>query len=221
MWKSINQTVNVFSQTTTQWNSGVGACLVVKSYPTLCDPMNYSLSCSSVHGILQARILEWVAMPSSRGSSWPRNLHLFLLHWQVSSLPPEPPGKPKIQVYFIVIVLIPLSCVQPGFKSSGCHIGPCGVPCEEYVRGKHTARNDYTAHPREASFTSCHLSSFTAVWDTSDWLTGLPDWLEVPPGSAHSRSLPRHCLDFSKEQPFYKDSPVIFNQRPCLSWEEN
>ena len=35
---------------------------------TLCDPMDYT-----VHGILQARILEWVAVPFSRGSSWPRN----------------------------------------------------------------------------------------------------------------------------------------------------
>ena len=37
-----------------------------------CNPMDYSPSGSSVHGILQARILEWVAMPSSRGSSGPR-----------------------------------------------------------------------------------------------------------------------------------------------------
>ena len=37
--------------------------------PTLCDPMDCSPPGSSVHGILQARILEWVAMPSSRGSS--------------------------------------------------------------------------------------------------------------------------------------------------------
>ena len=35
---------------------------------TLCDPVDYSLPGSSVHGILQARILEWVALPSSRGS---------------------------------------------------------------------------------------------------------------------------------------------------------
>ena len=39
----------------------------------LCDPMNYRLPGSSVRGILQARILEWVAVPSSRGSSRPRN----------------------------------------------------------------------------------------------------------------------------------------------------
>ena len=37
--------------------------------PTFCDSMDYSLAGSSVHGILQAKILEWVAMPSTRGSS--------------------------------------------------------------------------------------------------------------------------------------------------------
>ena len=39
---------------------------------TLCDPMDHSPPSSSVHGISQARILEWVACPFSRGSSWPR-----------------------------------------------------------------------------------------------------------------------------------------------------
>ena len=48
-------------------------CLVTKSCPTLCDPMDCSLPGSSVHGILQARILEWVAIPFSRRSSWPRD----------------------------------------------------------------------------------------------------------------------------------------------------
>ena len=45
---------------------------VTQSCPTLCDPMDCSPPGSSVHGILQARILEWVAMPSSRACSWPR-----------------------------------------------------------------------------------------------------------------------------------------------------
>ena len=40
---------------------------------TLCNPVTYSPPGSSVHGILWARILEWVAMPSSRGSSQPRD----------------------------------------------------------------------------------------------------------------------------------------------------
>ena len=44
-----------------------------QSCPTLCNPMDYSPPGSNVHGILQARILEWVSMLSSRGSSLPRN----------------------------------------------------------------------------------------------------------------------------------------------------
>ena len=46
---------------------------VAQSYLSLCDPMDCSTPGSSVHGISQARILEWVAMPSSRGSSWSRD----------------------------------------------------------------------------------------------------------------------------------------------------
>ena len=42
---------------------------VAQSYPTLCNPVDCSLPGSSVHGILQARILEWVAISFSRGSS--------------------------------------------------------------------------------------------------------------------------------------------------------
>ena len=43
--------------------------IVVQWGPTLCDPMECSPPSSSVHGILQARILEWIAIPFSRGSS--------------------------------------------------------------------------------------------------------------------------------------------------------
>ena len=54
----------------------VNMCICAKllqSCLTLGNPMDYSPLGSSVHGILQARILEWVAMPSSRGSSQPRD----------------------------------------------------------------------------------------------------------------------------------------------------
>ena len=46
-----------------------GGCVCVQSCLILCQPMDYSPSGSSVHGILQARILDWVAIPSSRGSN--------------------------------------------------------------------------------------------------------------------------------------------------------
>ena len=49
------------------------ACSVAQWCQTLGDPMDCSPPGSSVHGISQARILEWVAMPSSRGSSQPRD----------------------------------------------------------------------------------------------------------------------------------------------------
>ena len=48
-------------------------CLATQSRLTLCDPMDSSLPGCSVHGIPQARILEWVSTPSSRGSSQPRD----------------------------------------------------------------------------------------------------------------------------------------------------
>ena len=47
--------------------------LVTQLCPTLRDPVGHSPAGSSVHEILQARILEWVAIPFSRGSSWPRD----------------------------------------------------------------------------------------------------------------------------------------------------
>ena len=47
--------------------------LFTQLYPTLCDPVDYTPPDSSVHGIFQARILEWVAIPFSKGSSWPRD----------------------------------------------------------------------------------------------------------------------------------------------------
>ena len=47
--------------------------LVAQLCPTLSNPMDYSPPGSSIHGILQARILEWVAIPFSRGSSGPRD----------------------------------------------------------------------------------------------------------------------------------------------------
>ena len=66
----------------------------LQSCLTLCDPMDHSPPGSSVHGIFKARVLEWVAVPSSRGSSQSNWHLLYLLHWQVGSLPLAPPGKP-------------------------------------------------------------------------------------------------------------------------------
>ena len=60
---------------------------VPQSCLTLCDPLDYT-----AHGILQARILEWVAIPFSRGSSQPRD-QTQSPTLQMDSLLSEPPGK--------------------------------------------------------------------------------------------------------------------------------
>ena len=76
--------------------------LVTQSCLTLCNSMDCTtpphprLPGSSVHGILQARILEWVAIPFSRGSSWPRDqTHISWVSYIVRQvpLPLAPPGK--------------------------------------------------------------------------------------------------------------------------------
>ena len=77
-------------------------CVCVKSLQlclTLCDPMGCSQSGSSIHRILQARILEWAAMPSLQGIFPTQGLNphfLCLLHWQVGSSLLVPCGKPII-----------------------------------------------------------------------------------------------------------------------------
>ena len=57
----------------TELNSSKIPCIHAQSCVTLCDPMGCSPPVSSLHGIFQARILEWVAIPSSKGSSPPRD----------------------------------------------------------------------------------------------------------------------------------------------------
>ena len=62
---------------------------------TVCDPIDYSPPGSSIHGILQARIMEWVAISFSRGSFLPRDHEPLLLQSQVDFLPLNHQGRPK------------------------------------------------------------------------------------------------------------------------------
>ena len=75
-------------------------CVCAKSLQsclTLCYPRDCNPPCFSVHGILQARILEWIAMPLLQGIFLTQESNqclLRLLRLQLDSLPPAPPGKP-------------------------------------------------------------------------------------------------------------------------------
>ena len=82
-------------------------CVFTKSSLTLCNPMDCSLPGSLVHGILQAGILEWVAISSSRGSSWPKDqTGVFCLAGGFFTT--EPPGKPMRRELLILILKIDL-----------------------------------------------------------------------------------------------------------------
>ena len=73
--------------TTLKWYGKVKV-LAAQSCPTLCDPMDCSPPDSSVHGILQTKILGWVAMSSSTGSSWPKDQTwtiLYITNWFILS----------------------------------------------------------------------------------------------------------------------------------------
>ena len=73
----VKLTDNIVLISTVEWLSYTFCCccccLVAQSCPILCNPTDCSPPGSSVHGILQARILEWVTIPFSRGSSRPRD----------------------------------------------------------------------------------------------------------------------------------------------------
>ena len=93
-WTYISTSTLAVQHTSTVYTC---TCSVAQSCPTLCIPMDdYSPPGSCVHGVIQARILEWVAISSCRGSSPPRHqTHiLWLLHWQVDSLPLSHLGSP-------------------------------------------------------------------------------------------------------------------------------
>ena len=83
----------LFSHLPSQFNETLVKVLIIQSCPTLCNPTDYTLPGSSVHEILQAIILVWVAIPSPGGLPDP-GIEPTSLALQAESSPSEPPGKP-------------------------------------------------------------------------------------------------------------------------------
>ena len=96
-WAAVNGVTQSRTRLKRLSSSSSSKMTVAQSWPTLCDPIDHSLPGSSVHGILQAKTLEWVAIFFSRGSSQPR-IEPGSPTLQAGSLPTEPPGKPLHQV---------------------------------------------------------------------------------------------------------------------------
>ena len=80
--------------------------LVAYSYLTLCDPMDYSISGSSVHGILQVRILEWVAISFSKRIFLTQGSNLGFLHCRQILCHLSHWGSPILTILRVILVLI-------------------------------------------------------------------------------------------------------------------
>ena len=88
--RNLNLILEISSCHCSQKGVYVCVCMPTQQYLTHCHSTDCSLLGSSVHGISQARILEWVAISfPTQGSNW---CLLHLLHWQAGSLPTEPLG---------------------------------------------------------------------------------------------------------------------------------
>ena len=104
-------------------------CLVTELCPTFCEPMDCSLLCSSVPWILQARILEWVAISFSRGSSDPGIEPASLAStctgrqvcYQLSHQ-----GRSKY-FFFIDLAVLSLSCDMLDLLAAACRILSCDM----------------------------------------------------------------------------------------------
>ena len=114
---------NIYNRSLKDMHDVIQLCVI------LCDPVDCSPSGSSVHGILQARILVWVAMPSCRGSSRPRDqTHISCGSCIVGgSFTTEPRGSPNIvstlrQFWIFDIcgwnVFFAFECLLPGIKDA-------------------------------------------------------------------------------------------------------
>ena len=117
-----------------RFKNGLKESVVAQSCLTLCESMGCSPQGSSVHGILQARILEWFAMPSSRGSSQPRDWSC-VYGIAVRFFTTEPPGKPKCMCVCVCVCMCmcahvsvaqscpslwdPMDCSPPGSSVHG------------------------------------------------------------------------------------------------------
>ena len=136
------------------WTNAIlsqSVCACVFSHIWLCNPKDCSPPGSSVHGILQARILEWVAISSSSGSSWPRD---WTHHSCIGKQSAEPLGKPTV---------------------TG---GPVVKDSKTFTAGVHSIPDWGTKNPtcRVAEKRKKNLSD---IYEPFIWF-GLPWWLRWP-----------------------------------------
>ena len=134
---------------------------VIQSCPTLCDPIDYT-----VHGILQGRILEWVAFPFSRGSSRPRDQTQVSQHcrWILYQLSHQ--GSPRLLEW----VACPFqgNLTNPGIEPGSAASQADSLPAEPQEKPKNT-RVAYpfasrSSQPRNRTRVCCIAGGFFTTW---------------------------------------------------------
>ena len=139
----------------------------------LCGPMDFSSPGSSVHGILQARILEWVAISNSRGSSPPRDRthpscifctgRQILYHWATwEALKPSHFFR-KVKGLFLVTVSTPQK-----LSEVSSHVGHYSVPSCHFLSLLISPLNTWKCW---------FLTSSSIVWDFPRAFFSIPGWL--------------------------------------------
>ena len=139
-------------------------CVVAQSYPTLLDPMGCNLPGSSVHVILQTGILEWVSMPSSRRSLWPRD------RTHISSSPATAGRFFTISTTWEAQTNL-VACMLPKNQSWFKHLAKAWH-CHPVVATCTCTRHNLMQFPRNrattpglASVTGAHYKDIHALWD--------------------------------------------------------
>ena len=164
--------------------------LVTQSYPNLCDATDCSLSGSSVHGIFQARILEWVAISSSRRPSWLMDQTCISCggRWILTT---EPLGKPTVTIITI--------------KASACNAGDLGsIPWSRRSPGEGNGNPLLYCcleNPMDGGALCLKLSDmteglhFTFSYRSAFWLILLSWNVDCGSGSSKIFATSRHSFD--------------------------
>ena len=160
-------------------------CLVPQLCLTLCDPMNYSLLGSSVHGILQTRILVWVAISFSRESSWLGDrTQVFCIGRQILYLCVTLTSS-LIERWFVwrsegsgLSNMAPL--VYTHTYVGTCYLHTCGYTYSMDTRTQNTCTQTYTHSPVTQT-----VKNLPVMWETQVPSLGQEDHLEKGM-SAHS-----------------------------------
>ena len=153
-----------------KWLLPVHACVLsCFSHVWLHDPMGCSLSGSSVHGILQARILEWVAISFSGGASWPRDQTCISCVSCIGSKffttrpPPSPRGSPTSAAS--------LGCIKDwdtGWSELQAW-GECLFDISPTLPSYTKSQNESEQHKSQAP---CHTD-----WEDKPYSSSLPTWV--------------------------------------------